>query len=360
VSRRRRRRSSAGLIVAVAILAAAGTYLAGVGQAHSSQDVAPAPQTTAPHAAPAAAGSWQLIQEPQAGTAGLQQLITGAQRSIDMTMYELQDPELEGQLTAAAKRGVKVRVILDAAYSGRKANASAYATLDAGGVEVKWAPADTVVHQKTMTVDAGTAAAAAAIGTGNLQQQYYASTLDAWILDRDEAQVSAVEATFASDWAAAPGRLGTADQAAGLVWSPGDQAQMVTVIDDARKSVQFSSEELSDTAVIDALAARARAGVTCQVLMTEQDEYDQALRQLQQAGCSVRTYADKTGVLYVHEKQLIVDGAELVIGSQNASVASLDYDRELSVVLTSSDAAAVVNSAESTYRSAFDAAPAFD
>ncbi|AYG05532.1 hypothetical protein D7I44_17795 (plasmid) [Gryllotalpicola protaetiae] len=344
---------------AVAIIAAAGAYLAHSGPARSSAGSAQNATPAAPQAAPAAAGSWQLIQEPAAGLAGIQQLITGAQRSIDMTMYELQDTQTVDELTAAAQRGVKVRVILDAAYNGKQANADAYAQLQRGGVAVKWGPADTIVHQKTITADAGQAGAVSAIGTGNLQQQYYARTLDAWVLDRDQAQVSAIEATFTSDWAAMPAQLGQTAAAEGLLWSPGAESAVAAVVSQATSRVQFSSEELSDRTVIEALEARARAGVACQVLMTEQGEYDDALQQLQAAGCSVRAYPDSSRDLYVHEKQVIVDGRELLIGSQNASRASLGYDRELSVLVTSSSAASVVDGAENAYASAFNGAPAF-
>ena len=357
MTRRRRKRAGAWLVVAAAIAAAACTYLAHSGQARSSagsgQDSTPAT------AAPTGTGSWQLVQEPAAGMAGVRQLITGAQRSIDMTMYELQDSQTVNELTAAARRGVKVRVILDAAYNGKKANADAYAQLQRGGAAVKWGPGNTIVHQKTITADAGQAGAVSAIGTGNLQQQYYASTLDAWVLDRDQVQVAAIETTFASDWATMPAQLGQATQASGLLWSPGAESALASVIASAKTRVQFSSEELSDRTVIDALAQRAKAGVACQVLMTKQSEYAAALRQLQAAGCNVRAYPDSSHDLYVHEKQVIVDGDELLIGSQNASRASLAYDRELSVLVTSSSAASVVDGAERAYASAFNAAPTY-
>ncbi|MFC4245066.1 phosphatidylserine/phosphatidylglycerophosphate/cardiolipin synthase family protein [Gryllotalpicola reticulitermitis] len=355
--RRRRSRAGAWVLVVVAILAAAGAYFARTGQAGSAGTDAQASPAASPQAAPASAGSWQLVQEPSAGMAGIRQLITGAKRSIDMTMYELQDTQTVDELTAAAQRGVTVRVILDAAYSGKSANADAYTQLEHGGVAVKWGPASTIVHQKTITVDAGQAGAASAIGTANLQQQYYASTLDAWVIDRDQAQVDAIEATFASDWAAMPGQLGQAQNAAGLLWSPGAQSALASVIASAKTRVQFSSEELSDEAVIQALEGRAKAGVACQVLMTQQSEYAAAMRQLEAAGCSVHAYPDSSSALYVHEKQVIVDNDELLIGSQNASVASLSYDREMSVLVTSQSAPAVVSEAESAYTSAFNGAP---
>jgi cardiolipin synthase len=57
--------------------------------------------------------SGPLIVEPDAGFSPVYRLINGAAHSIDVTMYERSDQTAEHDLTAAAKRGVRVRVILD-------------------------------------------------------------------------------------------------------------------------------------------------------------------------------------------------------------------------------------------------------
>jgi phosphatidylserine/phosphatidylglycerophosphate/cardiolipin synthase-like enzyme len=54
-----------------------------------------------------------LIIEPSAGFSPVYGLINGARHSIDVTMYEFADTTAEHDLAAAAKRGVKVQVILD-------------------------------------------------------------------------------------------------------------------------------------------------------------------------------------------------------------------------------------------------------
>src|SRR2546429_468274 len=54
-----------------------------------------------------------LIVEPGAGFSPVYSLISGARRTIDVTMYEFSDTTAEHDLAAAAKRGVRVRVILD-------------------------------------------------------------------------------------------------------------------------------------------------------------------------------------------------------------------------------------------------------
>jgi phospholipase D-like protein len=145
-------------------------------------------------------GAYQLIQEPDAGYAPIIGLISGAARSVRMTMYKLNDPAAINALIDAHHRGVDVKVILDAAFRGRNANADAFGQLTAAGVEAKWAPNGEIYHQKTIIVDDATSA----VGTGNLTAQYYATSRDAWVLDTNPADVAAIVATFDTDYAAPP------------------------------------------------------------------------------------------------------------------------------------------------------------
>jgi hypothetical protein len=70
-------------------------------------------------------------------------------------MYELADPTAEADLAADAARGVDVRVLFDQ-HLEKSANTGAYDYLSAHRVHVRWAPAGTTYHQKTLTVDGAT------------------------------------------------------------------------------------------------------------------------------------------------------------------------------------------------------------
>ena len=54
-----------------------------------------------------------LIVEPGAGFSPVYDLIDRARHGIEVTMYEFSDTTAEHDLAAAAKRGVRVHVILD-------------------------------------------------------------------------------------------------------------------------------------------------------------------------------------------------------------------------------------------------------
>ncbi len=281
-------------------------------------------------AAPATTPIVGVWVEPAAGLGFLDAALVGARSSIDMSMYELNDPLVEHDLVAAAQRHVAVRVLLDSAYHGASANAAAAAALRAGHVYVAWAPSGQIFHAKYVVVDH----ARAYIGTGNLTSQWYSSTRDVWVEDVAPSAVATIESVFGRDVTGHPGRPASVG---GLVWSPGSQAALVGLIDSARRSLLIENEEMRSYEIEDALAAAARRGVAVTVVMTAQAEWDSALRELASAGVHVHTLSPSG--LYIHAKVICVDcaGARGVafVGSENFSYASLTYNRELGVVTTS-------------------------
>jgi cardiolipin synthase len=282
----------------------------------------------------------RLVQYPGAGFRGFYAQIAHSRRTIDTEMYELADPTAERELEAASARGVRVRVLLDRDYHGGTVNASAYAGLRAHGVQVRWAPSGYIFHIKATTFDGRTSD----ISTANLTSRYYATSRDAEIVDTDPRQVRAIEATFARDWRAGPSGDPAAQtvDAPGLVWSPNTgggtaETALAAEIRAARRSVDFESEELSDPAIIAALAADGRRGDACRIVMTRSSEWADAFAALGRAGCRVRVFPDTATGLYIHEKLILDDAgtgrASMFLGSQNASVTSLTRNRELGVIL---------------------------
>ncbi len=311
-----------------------------------------------------ATGYYRLVQYPGTGFGGFYSQIAHAHRTIDMEMYELEDRIAERDLVAAAARGVRVRVLVDRDFSGAEANRGAAAYLAARGVEVRWAPSGYIFHIKATSFDATTSD----ISTANLVSEYYRTTRDAEIVDSDPAQVAAIEQTFSNDWVAgASGNPASQTaQAPGLIWSPNTgsgtaEVALVDQIRSARERVDFESEELSDPAIYQALAAAARRGVSCRVVMTRSSEWDSAFRAITVAGCRVHLFPDTSTALYIHEKLILDDDGmareSLVIGSQNASVTSLTRNRELGILLRRGHGGAgVIATAGATFDLDFDRA----
>ena len=116
--------------------------------------------------------SYALVTEPQSGYQPIYDFISGAKKTIDMTMYQLADPTAQAALKAAAKRGAKVRVLLDSdpeGGGGMKLNQAAYDDLNANGVSVRWAWSGTLWHQKSIIRDGD----AAVVMTCNLYAPFY-------------------------------------------------------------------------------------------------------------------------------------------------------------------------------------------
>lgn len=271
------------------------------------------------------AASWSLVTEPNEGMGPIYSLMSSPRHTLDMTMYELSDPEAVDILEADAHRGVMVRVLLDSDYE-RSYNQPAFTSLSSNGVPVRWAPAETIFHQKTITVDDRTSA----IMTLNLTDAYYPTSRDFAAITTDAQDVAAVEQVFNEDWS------GSNPPAAGptgldLVWSPGAQGPIVALIDATRSSLLVENEEMDDSAVTSALEDAAQRGVKVEVVMTYSSSWAGGFSQLVDAGVKVSTYPND-GSLYIHAKVVVADGASLFLGSQNFSESSLDYNRELGII----------------------------
>lgn len=328
-------------VILAAGAAACGSVASGVGgqpgaagpSTAASQPVTTvAPVTAGATRRPANRGrSLRLLIEPQAGIGPIYRLITSARSSVDLTMYELADPAAEADLAADAARGVAVRVILDQ-HLERARNAAAFGYLRRHGVHVRWAPAGTTYHQKTITIDHATSV----IMTGNLVAEDYPDTRDFAVIDTRRADVAAIVATFSADFA---GRAITPPDGTDLVWSPTNaQSAVLSVIGGAVHSLAVEDEEMDDPAVTSALAAAARRGVDVTLTMTADPEWDRAFAELSRAGVHIRLYPDSSNALYIHAKAIVADagrrGQRVLVGSQNFSVASLDYNRELGILTT--------------------------
>jgi cardiolipin synthase len=310
------------------------------GAGENGRATASAPRDAIASRSTASAPALKVLTEPADGLAAIYKLIGAARSSVDLTMYELADTTAEKDLAAAAARGVDVRVLLDRHFE-KSANRSAYRYLAARGVHVRWGPAATTVHQKTLTVNNATSV----IMTLNLTSRYYAGTRDFAVIDRNHADVAAIVATFNADFA---GRAVTPPDGADLVWSPTNaQSSVLSVINGASHTLSVEDEEMDDPAVTSALARAARRGVDVKVVMTANSDWDPAFSQLVRAGVHVRLYADDSRALYIHAKVILADagraGRRALIGSQNFSVASLDYNRELGILTTSRPVIAAVN-----------------
>ena len=322
------------VLAAVCLSACAGQSTSGaVGTA------VPVPSSTAirtagaPAPAPAlrrstrAAAALSLITEPNQGVRPVLDAIEHTKDSVELVMYEDEDPQVDAALATDAHRGVSVRVLLNGGYYGHgfPENRAAYGYLHAHGVPVRWTPSYfALTHQKTLVVDGS-----AYILTFNFTPAYYASSRDFAVVDSDPEDLSAILQTFGADWS---GRRLAAPNGKDLVWSPGSESALLSLIESARGWVDVYNEEMDQPDIERALEADARRGVDVEVTMTANSSWDEAFSALAATGVHVRTYA-ADAPLYIHAK-MILTATRAFLGSENFSDESLFYNRELGIVLS--------------------------
>jgi cardiolipin synthase A/B len=280
------------------------------------------------HASPA---QDTLVIEPKAGFGAVYSLINQAKHSIDITMYEFADTTAEHDLAAAAKRGVRVRVILD--QKETSVDTPAYDYFRSHGIKVAWSWSKyTYTHQKTLTFDNSVSV----VQTANLTANYYKTSRDFLVVDRNAADVAAIVRVFNADFAH---KAITPGDGHDLVWSPTDsQRQILGLINSARKSLRIYSEEMGDTTVIDALIAAAKRGVDASVCGENTDgEYTSTFERMARAGVHIAYFSSSTG-FYIHGKVIEADygrkDARVFIGSENFSSTSLNDNRELGLIIS--------------------------
>jgi phosphatidylserine/phosphatidylglycerophosphate/cardiolipin synthase-like enzyme len=256
--------------------------------------------------------------------------INSATSSLDMTMYELEDTTAVNDLVALKGKGVAVRVILDRAQ--KSANTTAYNALTKAGVGVAWSPSTFVyTHQKTITVDG----VQSLILTGNLTSQYYSTGRDYGVFDNDTRDVASIEKTFNADYAGAATTPTDGDH---LLWSPTDsRSRLLTVINAATRTLDVEELEFSDSAVVNAIVARAKAGVKVRIVLETPSDYSSQVKAVKAAGGTVVGYSDPNG-FYIHAKAMVADYGlstqQVEAGSMNVSSNSLSSNRELGLILT--------------------------
>jgi phosphatidylserine/phosphatidylglycerophosphate/cardiolipin synthase-like enzyme len=267
--------------------------------------------------------------------------INDATSSLNMTMYELADTTAVNDLIAREKAGATVRVILDQAE--KSTNQTAYNNLTSGGVGVVWSStAFTYTHQKTITINGDESL----VLSGNLTSEYYSTTRDYGVFDTDAADVSAITAVFNADYKHSSITPSDGDN---LLWSPTTaQSRLVTFIDGATKTLDVEEEEFSDTAVVNAIVARAKAGVKVRVVVEDPSDYSSEVSEVVKAGGTVEGYSSSTG-FYVHAKAMVADyglsTAAVEVGSMNDTSNSLTANRELGIILNDTGVESVVETA---------------
>ncbi len=291
----------------------------------------------------------KVFVEPSDNAQPLLTAIQTAKTSIHMTMYLLTASSYVNALIAQKKAGRDVKVVLNQNFpTTGTSNGTVFSQLQAGGVDVVWAPPGfNYTHEKAVIVDG----ASAWIMTMNVTFSSPTSNREYLALDTDPDDVAEAEQIFEADFANTPiapvGKL--------VVAPNGAREAIVAIADGATTTLDIEGEELSDAAIVTAITSAHDRGVAVRVVLSDDTPTStmaSAVQTLKNDGVDVR----KLSTPYVHAKALVADGTLAYVGSENFTANSLDSNRELGVLVAAPSEAAKV---QSTIAGDFGAAVAY-
>ncbi|MFD8706752.1 phosphatidylserine/phosphatidylglycerophosphate/cardiolipin synthase family protein [Kitasatospora sp. NPDC059648] len=140
-----------------------------------------------------------LVWSPTDSQDRLLALINGAQSSLDVEELEFGDPALVDAITAAADRGVTVRVVgMDPGSYG-----SSFDEVTAAGAKVVtyFSTTGLYVHAKAIVADYGTPGAKVFAGSENFSDNSLNNNRELGLIVSDSGVLNTIESTFATDFA---------------------------------------------------------------------------------------------------------------------------------------------------------------
>jgi cardiolipin synthase A/B len=272
-----------------------------------------------------------LIIEPDDTSAPLLAAIDGAKRTVRVKMFIYTDPGLIQAAIAAKKRGVDVRVMLNAARrSGETENDQSRKELAEGGVTVLDSNPDfALTHEKSMVVDDETAF----IMSLNWETRNVTETRDYAIVTTHKHEVEEVIACFEADWNRKSFEAGPSSH---LIWCNNNgRERFAHFVDRAKHTLWLQNERYQDEVIIERVVRAVTRGVKVHILARaphtlKKDKLIEGvggLRIMQDVGAKVH----KPKGLRLHGKMLLADSARAIIGSVNLAPGSFDGRRELAI-----------------------------
>jgi cardiolipin synthase len=272
-----------------------------------------------------------LIVLPDDSVMPIVAAIEGASRTLRIKMFVFSEARLVTALTAAARRRVKVRVMLNRARRrGEHDNEAIRRVLVRGGIEVRDGnPAFAVTHEKSMVVDD----AIAFVQSLNWTSRNLTETRDYAVITRRGSEVAEIAEGFDADWHRRPF---VPHERSDLIWCPGPGREHICrFIEEAKHRLFVQNERYQDMQVIERLVRAAGRGVKVCVMARPPHtlKRDQivdgvgGLRIMDDVGIKVRELRH----LKLHGKMLVADGAAAIVGSINFAPGSLDGRRELAI-----------------------------
>lgn len=256
----------------------------------------------------AASHNEKLVLDPAGRKAALLGVIGTARRRLILSLFRCDDFSVLDALAAALERGCEVEAILTKrAKGGKKRLKKLWGALEEmGAVVTRYADPVVKYHAKYLVADDSTAM----ITTLNPTRKCFTRTWDAVLLTKDPSVVKGLLTLFKADAAGVPLPSRRPLGRRLIVGPERSRDEIRALIAGAKQSIRILDHKLSDPDLVALLRERRAEGVTVSVLGK------QPMR----------------GVV-PHGKMMIIDESRAVLGSTALSTLSLDFRREVSVVI---------------------------
>lgn len=250
----------------------------------------------------------QLVLVPAERKAALLGMIGSAKRRLILSLFRCDDFSVLDALAAALERGCEVEAILTKrAKGGKKRLKKLWGALEEmGAVVTRYADPVVKYHAKYLVADDATAM----ITTLNPTRKCFTRTWDAVLITEEPSVVTGLLALFKADSAGVPLPTRRPLSRRLIVGPERSRAEIRGLILGAKHSIRILDHKLSDPDLVALLRERRENGITVSVLGKH-----------------------PMGATVPHGKMMIIDEARAVLGSTALSTLSLDFRREVSVVI---------------------------
>jgi phosphatidylserine/phosphatidylglycerophosphate/cardiolipin synthase-like enzyme len=235
-------------------------------------------------------------------------VIRSAKKRLLISVFRCTDVLVLDAIAEALHRNVEVRMLMTPRARGwekRLKELGAY--LESMGAKVH-PYSDPVVkyHAKYLLADDGPAL----IGSLNLTAKCFSATCDFILLTYDPGVIAGLRDLFEVDWLAPHSTLPVRTNGRLIIGPERARAQLTGLLESAKRSIYIIDHKLDDPNIKALLKAKKAQGVEVRVLGEGQ-----------------------VGGLLSHGKLMIIDGKAAAFGALALSALSLDFRREVSVVV---------------------------
>lgn len=262
----------------------------------------------APARRDAVTGKETLILDPAERKAALLRVIAGARRRLVLSLFRCDDFTVLDALANALERGCEVEAILTKrAKGGKKRLKKLWGALEEmGAIVTRYGDPVVKYHAKYVVADESMAI----VTTLNPTRKCFSRTWDAVLVTQDASVVRGLLALFRADTTGAPLPTRRPISRRLIIGPERSRAEMRALIAGASHSIRILDHKLSDPDLVGLLRERRNDGIIVSVIGKH-----------------------PMGPIEPHGKMMIIDEQRAVLGSTALSTLSLDFRREVSVVI---------------------------